>query len=258
MVFILLAIIFIKPLLYFVFLTQFKLRARTAFFSALTMNNYSEFGLIIVVLSVEAAWLNTDWVVIIALILSLSFIIGAAFDGRSHELYRRHKKRLCRYQSEHLISEQQPVDLGNAAILVLGMGRVGSAAYDYMQRIYGDVTVGIEENVEKAAKERAKGRRIIDGDASDNSLWEQLNAPQLKLILLALSNHQEALTVSKLIKESGFQGQVATTARYPDEVKELQEMGLIAYNLYEQAGIGFADHVHQQIEDQGVHNSHHR
>lgn len=42
----------------------------------------------------------------------------------------------------------------------------------------------------------------------------------------------------------GVQGQVVASVRYEDEIELLKEAGIdTAYNLYEEAGLGFADHV---------------
>jgi hypothetical protein len=41
---------------------------------------------------------------------------------------------------------------------------------------------------------------------------------------------------------------VAALSRYDDEMLELQEAGVdVVFNLYEEAGFGFADHTYKQI-----------
>ena len=42
----------------------------------------------------------------------------------------------------------------------------------------------------------------------------------------------------------GYQGQITASVRYEDEIPILKEEGInAAYSLYEEAGVGFADHV---------------
>jgi len=49
-----------------------------------------------------------------------------------------------------------------------------------------------------------------------------------------------------------FPGKIAATAKYDDEVEELKQAGAHpAYNIYAQAGFGFAEHVCQALEDTG-------
>ena len=37
---------------------------------------------------------------------------------------------------------EKPIDTGDAEILIFGMGRIGTGAYDYMRERYGDEAVG--------------------------------------------------------------------------------------------------------------------
>ena len=46
------------------------------------------------------------------------------------------------------------------------------------------------------------------------------------------------------LREIGFKGSIAATARYPDDETRLLEAGATAvFNIYAEAGIGFAGHV---------------
>jgi len=74
---VLLLFIPIKMLGYFGLLILLKLRARTALLTTLTLANFSEFGLIIAGIATKAGWLSEDWLIIIALSMSMSFIIAA-------------------------------------------------------------------------------------------------------------------------------------------------------------------------------------
>ena len=69
--------VFIKSALFFTLMTRFKLRARTSLLATLNLTNYSEFGLIIAAIGVSSGWMDAEWLVVIAITLSLSFIIAA-------------------------------------------------------------------------------------------------------------------------------------------------------------------------------------
>jgi predicted Kef-type K+ transport protein len=66
-----------KIALFFLLLTRFKLRARTATLTSLSLANYSEFGLIIGAAGVANGWLATEWLVIFALALSITFVLAS-------------------------------------------------------------------------------------------------------------------------------------------------------------------------------------
>jgi len=88
------------------------------------------FPLIVAAMAVSAGWLEQQWLVILALALTFSFVIAAAANDNVHSLYARLESRLYRFQSKTRLPVDIPPDLGGAEILVAGMGRVGTGAYE--------------------------------------------------------------------------------------------------------------------------------
>jgi predicted Kef-type K+ transport protein len=80
-------LLLVKMLLYFAVFTRLKLRVRTAFLSGMVLNNYSEFGLIVVAVCVNAGWLTDEWLVIVAIAASLSFIFTSVYYKHAHSQY---------------------------------------------------------------------------------------------------------------------------------------------------------------------------
>lgn len=115
----------LKMLLFFFLLLVFKLRARSAFLSGLSLGQYSEFGLIM------ASVLMPEWLIPLALTLAFSFVISAPLNRIAHPLYERLANYLLPLERNLRHRDQQPTSLGDAEILVIGMGRAGTAAYDY-------------------------------------------------------------------------------------------------------------------------------
>ncbi|CAA0080337.1 Putative cation/proton antiporter YbaL [BD1-7 clade bacterium] len=238
---------FVKPVMYFLLLVGMRLRARTAFISSLSLFNYSEFGLIVVALAVDAGWMDESWLVMTALALSLSYILASPFNKSAHLLYEKHCRRLVRFEKTSRLPEETPVDIEDARIVVLGMGRVGAGAY---RRFSGETNgrlIGIEENLEKVVSLRAQGFNVVKADANDTDFWRHLPHDQIDLIMVSLTNHEENKAVVDLIKQSGYGGNLAAVARYPDELAELKAAGCIAFNLYAEAGHGFATHVLKEM-----------
>jgi predicted Kef-type K+ transport protein len=239
----------IKLLLFFVLLTATRLRARTSLFCSLSLYNYSEFGLIVAALAVSNGVLSPDWLVIIALALAFSFFISVPANRQGREFYNRHSWLWHRFESQERLASEQSVDLGKADVVVLGMGRVGGGVYEYLNKNQGHRTVvAVEERPDKARILEHRGVNVVLGDASDPDFWENVSFQQLSLIMVSLTNHSENMDVVKLLKSMGYQGHIAVIARFPDEQKELMEMGCIAFNLYAEAGHGFAEHVFDMID----------
>lgn len=241
-------LMFAKSFLFFRLLTAFKLRARTSFLSSLSLSNYSEFGLIVAYVGVSSGLMDKEWLVIIALALSMTFIIASVFNNRSHLFYARLEDLLCKFERKTRLDYDRPIDVGDAEILVFGMGRVGSGVYSNLQERYGDRILGIDIDYEVIERHQQSGWNVMTGDATDYDFWERLKPGVVKLILLDMPNIKELLSAVTLIKHTGYQGAIAAAVKHNDCIQPLQEAGVDAvYNVYAEAGSGFADHVCESV-----------
>lgn len=240
--------VLVKSSLFFVLMTRFKLRARTSLLASLSLFNYSEFGLILAAIGVSAGWLNAEWLVVIAIALSLSFVLAAPVNRFDDRIYNRYRSFWMRFQCKERLPEDTLLDASGASIAVFGMGRVGSGSYDRMRELHGDTVVGIDFNAMLVAEHKTLGRNVLHGDPSDADFWDKVESDhRISLVMLALPNLRANLDALKQLQEIAFPGQIAATARFPDEVKILEEAGATAvFNIYTEAGAGFADHVEDQ------------
>ncbi len=112
------------------------------------------------------------------------------------------------------------------------------------------VSLGVEVREEAAKQHREEGRNVIAGDATDPDFWERiLDTAHVKLVLLAMPHHQGNQTALDLLHQKQFKGQIAAIAAYPDQLDELEQMGVnAAFNIYSEAGSGFARHVCDQLQ----------
>ena len=92
------------------------------------------------------------------------------------------------------------------------------------------------------------GRNVLHGDPSDADFWDKIEQDHsIKLVMLALPNLQANLDALAQLQEISFSGRIAAIARFPDEVTLLQQSGATdVFNIYTEAGTGFADHVEAQ------------
>ena len=242
------AVVF-KVGLFFLLLSRFKLRARTSLLASLSLANYSEFGLLVGAIGVKNGWIGPEWLVTIAIALSISFIVASPLNTAAHRIYERWSKHLKPFESTTRHPNDQPLDTGNAEIAVFGLGRIGTAAYDDMREKYGDIVVGIDFNFEAVEKHRQANRKVIVGDATDIDFWERAIAShreKIRMVILAMPDHKANLYAIEELTQRQFKGQIAAMAMFDDEVEELKQAGAhAAYNIYTQAGFGFAEHVCQ-------------
>jgi predicted Kef-type K+ transport protein len=242
----LLAVVPAKAWIFHRLMLLFRLRARTSFLATLSLSNYSEFGLIVAAIGVSSGWLAPDWLTVVAIALSLSFVAASPLNARAHEIYERLSARLCRSQRPERLAYEAEIDPGDADVMVLGMGRVGTGAYDTLRMQNGRSPVGIDADPYIVAQHDEAGRNVIQGSATDPDFWNrlQLDHGSVRLVLLALPQLSENVFAAEHLVRAGFDGVIGAIAKYPDDRPVLERSGVhLVFDLYAEAGSGFAQHV---------------
>ncbi len=243
-----------KVALFLALLTRFRLRARSSLLSALSLANYSEFGLIVGAVAVRNGWLDAQWLIVIALALSMTFVIAAPLNAAGDRLYRLFHGALVRWGRKSLDSDDQPVDTGEATVAVFGMGRIGSAAFDFIRSHSGETVIGVDFDRAVVAAHRETGRNVVSGDPTDPDFWATASfgagQSKVKLVLLGMSNHKANVSAAHLLLENGFRGHIAAIASFDDQVTALRELGVhTAFDVFSEAGVGLAEHALERLRD---------
>lgn len=243
--------IFVKSALFFVLMTRYKLRARTSLLATLNLTNYSEFGLIVAAIGVTNGWMGSEWLVVVAIALSLSFVIAAPLNSFDDRIYSQFRDYWMKFQRRERLHDDTLLDTLGATIAIFGMGRVGSGAYERMRELHGDTVVGIDFDVDLVKNQKSHGRNVLHGDPSDGDFWEKIEKDHsIELVMLALPNIEATLDALEQLREISYPGRIAATARFPDEVKLLLQSGATeVFNIYTEAGTGFANHVDNNRHD---------
>jgi predicted Kef-type K+ transport protein len=237
----------VQGVIFFLLLIGLGLRARTSFLTAVSLTTYSEFALIVVDIAVMNGLLGPEWVVITALAVALSFIAAAPFNAYAHELFQWASPWLERLERDKRHPDDEPISLGRAEILIVGMGRVGSGAYDYLRQQSENI-VGIDSDPAKIESNVRDGRRVAYADAEDPSFWQLLNIDRLRAIMLALPDLQAKVSAARELRKRGYRGLLSATHLFPEERAPIIEAGCdVTYNYYTEAGVGFARHTYETL-----------
>ncbi|MEO1491202.1 MAG: cation:proton antiporter [Pseudomonadota bacterium] len=234
----------LKGVLFFFLLVAFRLRSRTAFLSALSLTAYSEFGLIVAA-GIPAA---NAFLVPLAIAVSVSFLIAAPLNRYAHPLYERLEQRLHRFERATRHPDEQPTDLGDADVLIFGMGRTGSAAYEVLQEC-GCHPVGLDADTYKAAAHKEAGRNVVFADAEDSNFWNGVNLAAVKAAVLAMDDLEAKLIAARTLRSKGFTGPIVAHALYEDHVDKIREAGANqTYLTMRQAGRSLANHAFNALK----------
>ncbi|HEY5792099.1 MAG TPA: cation:proton antiporter family protein [Chthoniobacterales bacterium] len=242
----------LKSALFFGILTRFNLRARSSWIAGLNLGTYSEFGLIVLAPGVARGWVPAEWLVIMAIAVSLSFLMAAPVCRRAEEFYDPISTWLKRFETPVHHPDDLPVQLQEERIAIFGMGRVGVSAYNALQSRFPGRVIGFDRDPAQVEAHRAAERNVVLADATDSDFWERVSLrDHMDLVVLAMPNHLANVHAAQTLKRHGYEGVVAATGKFDDEVKELRELGVdTAFNLYSEAGAGFAHHVYNVFRQQ--------
>ncbi|MCZ6854945.1 MAG: NAD-binding protein [Gammaproteobacteria bacterium] len=143
------------------------------------------------------------------------------------------------------LADDRLLDVGRATIAIIGMGCVGTGAYDTMCRLNEESVVGVDIDPLTVHQQQSTGRNVLLGDPTDADFWDRVQAAHtLELVMLTLPNASTNLAVLEQLAAASFSGHVVATAKFPDEVDALKSAGATTvFNFYVEAGAGFAEHV---------------
>ncbi|MEM9470455.1 MAG: cation:proton antiporter family protein [Pseudomonadota bacterium] len=233
----------LKGVLFFFLLVAFKLRARTSFLAALSLTAYSEFGLIV------AAGIPGvgEFLVPLAIALSVSFLVAAPLNRLAHPIFERFEDRLQKFERDTRHPDEQPKDLGDADVLIFGMGRTGSAAYDSLIE-NGLKPVGMDADKYTAEAHLEAGRNVIFADAEDNNLWRGISLERINATILAMDDVEAKLIATKMLRKQGFEGPIVSHALYEEHAERIKEAGADqTFLTMQEAGRSLASHTLEAV-----------
>ncbi|MBK1831098.1 cation:proton antiporter [Verrucomicrobiaceae bacterium R5-34] len=236
----------LKSIGFFFLLTRFHMRARTAWMTSFSLSTYSEFGLIVASLGVAKGWMGTEWLIAVALALSLSFLIAAPLNRRAESLYDPISDWLKRFERPGEHEGDFAAIKGRERVAIFGMGRVGLAAYHTLEHRFPGHIIGFDRSPEKIAIHQEAERNVRLADATDSDFWERVCPnDDLDMVVLAMPSHKAHLHAIETLKRHHYSGVVIVSGKQDYEVQELRDTGVdAAFNLYAQAGVNFANHIY--------------
>lgn len=162
-------------------------------------------------------------------------------------MYERLSNRLIPFERDIRHPDEQPVTLGDAEILIMGLGRTGRAAYDRLQE-KGYRVVAMDSDPAAIEASIKAGRHARFADAEDQVLWQSLEMPEVHSVILAM-NDAEAKTIAvRKLRDRGFDGLVVAHAMFDDIAERIMEAGADeTYLTMSEAGAGLAEQVDREI-----------
>ncbi|WP_237200310.1 cation:proton antiporter family protein [Rothia nasimurium] len=248
--FILLLLIPINTAAYALILRLTGLTPRTTILTALTLSNFSEFAIILVAMTSATGLVDESWMVTFSLAVSFSFVLSTLLNMRGSKLPQRLASRIPDVPEHKMHPEERPVDFGDAQAIIIGMGRLGTAAYTTLTERYGLKVIGMDSSEPRVDTLTSKGYRVLEADATDPAFWRRVTAAEkVELVLLAMPAHGTNVDAMQQVIEAGSEAVIGVVAQHVDELQELDKLGADSVvNLYSGAGETLADNGFEAMQ----------
>ena len=136
-----------------------------------------------------------------------------------------------------------------ARYLVVGMGRTGTAAYDYLDDSLR-CPAGLDRDAERVSTHRRQGRRVLHGDPCDPSLWTRIDVRRADGVLLAGSDLGRQLETIRVLRASGYREAIYALTARPENRDVLHDAGAnTVYLSIDRAGRALAAHGLKHAKD---------
>ena len=232
----------IQVVVFFGLLISFKLKARSAFLTTATLTNFSEFGLIV------SAAIMPEWTVAIALAVALSFIVSAPLNRFAHQIFDRIENKVSKFERNVRHPDEEIVNVGSANILVMGMGRVGTAVYDRLDNVAN--IIGIDSDQDLVKEHQDNGLNVQYADAEHFGFWDGIDLSGIEYCILAMKHPDASTGIVETLRKSGFTGIIVAHALHEEAAEQIRLAGANeTYITAIEAGDGLASRVcsHMQL-----------
>ena len=221
---IILAAITIKSVLLFLLLNAFKLRAYTAFLVIISLASYSEFLLILSSYWEQEKLISNDLFNLTVCVVCLSFIIGSILNNNAHEIYVLLERFLIKFERAQHHPDEQPHTCGEANVMIIGMGRIGTAIF---KKIHDNniKVVGFDSDTDCVKQHLSLGRRVTYADVEDPGFWSKLRFGKLDCIILASPTFHSQNWSLLQARKYGFTGKIIVPIRTLGDEIQLKNSG---------------------------------
>jgi Kef-type K+ transport system membrane component KefB/Trk K+ transport system NAD-binding subunit len=209
----------IKPVISFFVLIAHAYRSRTAFLTATTQTQLSEFSLILAGLGLRLGHINSQLVSAITFAMVVSVLGSTIIMGQRNKLFRVLRKPLAVFERhEHNHNEHMTEEIEERLhdhIIIFGYHRMG---YHILKKLHSlhHRTLVVDFNPDIIRKLRAVGVDCIYGDVEDEDIFDAIHLERASMVVSTIPHHDETLFLIKEVKEKAPKVRLIVTAHEID------------------------------------------
>ncbi|MFH1064204.1 MAG: cation:proton antiporter [Candidatus Woesearchaeota archaeon] len=220
----LLLVVVAKPILIYFTLVVLGHKSRTAFITATSLAQISEFSLIIVLQGVAAGAISQNMLTLTILLAVVTMAYTSYFMKFEVKFYHNFIA-LMRKLGIHVMHHNKVLPLKEAYDVVLcGYDRIGYSVLNALHAQRKSVVV-VDFNPDIIKRLTALGVPCIYGDAADPEVLDHLDVKQAKMVISTADSYEDNLLLLRRVKGENKYVHAIVTAHKIDQALELYQQG---------------------------------
>ena len=227
-------VMIIKPLIVLALMRLQGYSRRTGILASLTLAQISEFSLIFMAMAVSLGRADDTIMALLTLVALITITLSSSVITYSHQIYDWLEPKLLRLFSDGNVTAGEDlsnIDMKIPEVLVIGLGRYGSAVARALQRD-GRKVMGLDFNPVAVHYARSLGVKAFFGDATDAEFLSNLSFGSTRWIVSAIPEHEPDVVhddprrgLVKALRSNGYTGKIAISVQSPEAIEPLKEAG---------------------------------
>jgi len=226
--YLILAVIILKPIIIYIIVTLFGYEKRTSFFSGLSLGQTSEFSLILIVMPFIVGAISQEVFSIVILVTIITMILTSYLIEFQYPIYLFFSPLLSII--EKIVPTKRKEDLEYTPrghkidVVLIGKHRMGTIFFETLNKLKKKVMV-IDNNPDVVRRLLEKKIPCIYGNMSNREVLDKIKTRNLKTIISTVPSLQDSLYLIKYIKNKNKKTNVILTANHIHEARMLYNNG---------------------------------
>ncbi|CAN5137407.1 cation:proton antiporter [soil metagenome] len=207
-----------RPAISFAALALSGYRIRTAFLTAITQSQLSEFSVILIGIGVASGQIDSSITGVVATTAAFSIIISTLlFNARTH-LYSFFKPLLRLFERGHhkhtslVLGERTDLETLTDHVVLFGYHRMGYHIFKALSPLKRSVVV-VDMNPEIVTKLRKEGITSIYGDVEDEEIFDASQVATADLVISTIPHIEETLFLLSQVRKRTRTATIIVTAQ---------------------------------------------
>lgn len=211
----------IKPVISFLTLVSHRYRSRTAFLTAMTQTQISEFSLILVTLGLKEGHISPEISSAVTFTMVASVLGSTILFNRRQTIFRAIKKPLQTLERDithdhHEHFSQETEERLNNHIVIFGYHRMGYHILKKLHQMHHHTLV-VDFNPDIVRQLHGAGVDCIYGDAEDEELFDAIHVDKASMVVSTIPHHEETLFLIDQVKHKASKVKLIVTSHEIDD-----------------------------------------